>query len=308
MTETTPPTAPGRTAPGLSLGDLWMLPVVLIWGVNLSLVKLALAEIPPLAFNGIRLAVASAVLMTCLWLSEGGMAIERRHRPRFLLLALSGHTSYQLLFILGIHLTTATNTALLLGTTPILVSLLSSFFKHEKIAPVGWLGIALGFLGSYLVIAGRGDGFRWSQRGLRGDLVVAVAVLLWSHYSVSSRQLLKTYTPLRFTALTMTLGSLAFLPFSFREITTLSVQAISWRAWACLVFSAVFALSLAVVIWFVSVKRVGNSQTAVYSNLQPVFGVLFAHALLGERLYPSLVAACAIIFLGIYLTRRGRKQ
>ena len=43
-----------------------MLPVVTIWAVNLSLVKIALAEIPPLPYNGIRLLLASAVLLT--WL------------------------------------------------------------------------------------------------------------------------------------------------------------------------------------------------------------------------------------------------
>ncbi len=46
-----------------------MLLVVTIWALNLSLVKIALAEIPPLPYNGIRLLLASAVLLVWLLVS-----------------------------------------------------------------------------------------------------------------------------------------------------------------------------------------------------------------------------------------------
>jgi drug/metabolite transporter (DMT)-like permease len=66
------------------------------------------------------------------------------------------------------------------------------------------------------------------------------------------------------------------------------------------------ALSLALVLWFFSVRRVGNSQTAVYSNLQPVLAVIFAWLLLEETAGLTLLAGAAVIFVGIYFTRRGR--
>ena len=40
--------------------------MVIIWGSNYSIVKAALAEVPPIAFNGIRLALASTLLLTIL--------------------------------------------------------------------------------------------------------------------------------------------------------------------------------------------------------------------------------------------------
>ncbi len=95
-----------------------------------------------------------------------------------------------------------------------MISLLSSFFKHEKIKPLGWLGIALGFAGIYLVISGRAGGFALSRQTWKGDLLLFAAVFLWAHYSVSARPLLKIYSPLKFTAVTMGLGSLMFFPFS----------------------------------------------------------------------------------------------
>ena len=292
--------------PKLASNDLLMVLVVTIWAVNLSLVKIALAEIPPLPYNGMRLLLASAALLAWLLASEKNLKLRRRDLPKILLLSFTGYALYQYLFISGIHLTTASNTAVIFGSTPIMISLLSSFFKHERITPLGWLGIALGFAGIYLVVSGRAGGFALSGRTWKGDLILFAAVFLWAHYSVSARPLLKVYSPLKFTAVTMGLGSLMFFPFSVPQLRRLPFAAVSAQAWLCLLFSGLVALSLALVLWFFSVRRVGNSQTAVYSNLQPVLAVVFAWLLLGEKATSSLLLGAAVIFIGIVFTRRGR--
>ncbi len=286
--------------------DLLMLLVVTIWALNLSLVKIALAEIPPLPYNGIRLLLAAAVLLAWLLATEKNLRLRRQDLAKIVLLSFSGYALYQYLFISGIDLTSASNTAVIFGSAPIMVSLLSSFFKHEKITPLGWLGIALGFAGIYLVVSGSRGGFALSRHTWKGDLLLFAAVFLWAHYSVSARPLLKVYSPLKFTAVTMGLGSLMFFPFSIAPLRQLSFAAVSARAWLCLLFSGLIALSLALVLWFFSVRRVGNSQTAAYSNLQPVLAVAFAWLLLGERASSSLLLGAAVIFIGIYFTRRGR--
>ena len=291
-----------------TLNDGLMLGVVTIWALNLSLVKIALAEIPPLPYNGIRLLLASAVLLAWLLLSERNLKLRRRDLPKIALLSFSGYTLYQYLFIRGIDLTTASNTAVIFGSAPIMISLLSSFFKHEKITPLGWLGIALGFAGIYLVISGRGGGFAVSRQTWKGDLLLFAAVFLWAHYSVSARPLLKVYSPLKFTTVTMGLGSLMFFPFSLTRLARLPWAAVSAKAWLCMAYSGAGALSLALVLWFFSVRRVGNSQTAVYSNLQPVLAVMFAFWLLGEKASSSLLLGAAVIFVGIYFTRKGRVE
>jgi drug/metabolite transporter (DMT)-like permease len=290
-----------------SANDGLMLLVVTIWAVNLSLVKISLREIPPLPYNGIRLMLAAAVLLGWLLASEKNLHFAGKDLPKIVFLSFSGYAVYQYLFITGIHLTTASNTAVIFGSTPIMISLLSSFFKHEKIRPLGWLGIALGFAGIDLVISGRSGGFSLSRQTWKGDLLLFAAVFLWAHYSVSARPLLKKYSPLKFAAVTMGLGSVMFFPFSVPQLRKLPYASISLPAWLCLLFSGLGALSLAMVLWFFSVRKVGNSQTAVYSNLQPVLAVVFAHWLLGETVTSSLLLGVAVIFVGIYFTRRGRE-
>ncbi len=290
------------------LSDGLMLVVVLIWAVNYSLIKIALKEIPPLPFNGIRLLLSSAVLVVWFLITERDFRIQKEHILKILLLSISGYTIYQYIFIKGIDLTNASNTAVIFGVGPIMISLFSVVAKHETIKPIAWIGILMGFLGVYITIMGKSGGLSLSSKSLQGDLLIFGAVLLWAHYSVSARPLLRTYSPLKFTMLTMTIGSLLFFPVTISSLRTLPYAAISFKAWFCMVFSGIMALSVGLIIWFYSVQKIGNSQTAVYSNLPPVFAMVFAWLLLSERISPSLVIGAAIIFLGIYFTRKGREM
>ena len=124
---------------------------------------------------------------------------------------------------------------------------------------------------------------------------------------MAAKPLLRIYSPLKFTTLTMSIGSLLFLPFTIGELTRLPYSAISFKAWFLLAFSGVMALSVGLIIWFYSVKKVGNTQTAIYGNLPPVLAVVFAWLILSESIALSLIFGAAVIFLGIFFTRKGRE-
>lgn len=289
------------------LSDWLMLVVVLIWGVNFSLIKISLREIPPLPYNGIRLLLASAVLVVWLLITEKNLKVKKEHLLKIVLLSISGYTIYQYLFILGIHLTSASNTAVLFGLAPIAMALFSVLFKYERVKPVAWAGILLGFAGVYITVAGKAGGYTFSFETLKGDFLILIAVLIWAHYSVAARPLLKEYSPLKFTAITMSIGSLLFFPFTIGELRRLPYSSISFQAWFLLAFSGIMALSVCLIIWFYSVQKVGNSQTAIYGNLPPVLAVISAWFILSEAIYLSLIVGASVIFLGIYFTRKGRQ-
>ncbi len=296
----------GRPAAPAAPFDPLLVLIVSIWALNISLVKIALVDFPPVAFNLLRLTIAAAILVGVLLATEKNIRIARKDLPKVLLLSFTGYAVSQTLVILGIGLTSATNVAVLTGISPILISLLSSFFKHERISRLGWLGVALGFTGAYIVISNRSGGFRFSEQTFQGDLLVFLAIALWAHFSVSARPLVKIYSPLKFSAVTISLGLLFSLPYSLPSLRAVPAAGISVRSWLIVVFAGVVPMALGLLIWFNSVKRVGNSQTAVYSNLQPVLAIVFAHLLLGDSVGGGLAAGAALVVLGIFLTRRGR--
>jgi len=285
-----------------------MVIVILCWGLNLPLIKIALREIPTLPFNAIRLTLASLALLAIFALNSEPAAFARRDLPRLVFLSLCGHTFYQLFFINGLDHTTVTNTAVIFAISPIAISLLSSFFKQERIGTLGWLGILVAFGGAYMVVTGKSGRFQLSSATLKGDLILIAAVLMWAAYTVMSKPLLHRHSPLKVTAFTMGIGTLGFIPFSVPSFSAFSVTAVSAKAWLFLVYSGLIALSLCYLLWFRSVKQVGNSQTAVFSNLQPLVSMAFAFWILGEPLTRNLAAGTALIFAGLYLTRRGPRK
>ena len=289
--------SPHRTA----VVDLALVATVLIWGVNFSVVKATLSHIPPLAFNTIRLVGASLCLLALARLAPGPRVAPGDGR-RFLLLGLIGHTAYQLLFIHGIHSTTASNSAILLGLTPVFVAMFSVLLARESAPPGVWLGIAVSVLGVYLVLS---DSLRLGG-SLLGDGLTLGATLCWSLHTVLSRPLVARYGPLRASAYTLSLGTLFFLPAGLPSLLRLAPASVPATAWVGAFYSLFFALVAAYVMWYYAVERIGPTQTAIYSNLTPVAALAVAYLALGEPVGRHQLLGAVVIFLGIYLVRRGR--
>jgi len=289
----------------LGVTDLFMLLVTLIWGINFIFVKIALDEFSPLAFNGLRMTFASLILLLVLFFTKQGLGVAKKDIGKLVILGIIGNTVYQLLFIHGINLTTASNTSIIMAMTPASVALLSSIFKHEKIHWVAWFGIALSFVGFYLVIAKQPGSFVFSWENLKGDMMIFCGNLVWAVYTVFSKPLLGRISPLKWSSLTLAVGTLFYLPFCFPALARQEFGQISNKAWFMLAFSGIFALAICYVVWYSSVKRVGNSKTVIYGNIVPIFTVIFAYIFIAERIGLWQAVGAAIILVGVYLTRSG---
>lgn len=295
--------------------------MAVIWGSNYSIIKSALVDVPPIAFNAVRLILASALFLITI-------AIRRRHQrgnfstgawhqppeacqaepgvrmrislPRLLALSIIGHTCYQLLFIWALSETSASDSALIIGCTPVFVALLTAALGHETIRRRRWIGILLSALGVYLVV---GTGSVVGGDSVRGDMLMLGAVACWSVGTIVSRPLLEEWPAFEITGYSMAIGTLLFLPFAMPQLRQVSVAHVPWHAVAALVFSALLALYVAYAIWFSSVQRLGSTRTAVYSNMVPVAGLLVASIGYGEHIGALKGVGAVVVLVGVALTR-----
>lgn len=288
--------------------DLFMLLAVLIWAINFSFIKIALREFSPLGFNGLRLILASLMLILVLLVSKEGFSHVRSNFWKLCILGIVGNTIFQLLFIHGLNWTTASSTSIVMAMTPVFVALLSISIKQERLHWAAWMGIFVSFIGFYLVITKQAGTFYFSWLNLRGDLMIFLGNILWAVYTVFSKPLLEKISPLKLTAMTMAFGAVFYLPFAAKDIIEIQWVELSFQAWAALIFSALFVLVISYVIWYASVKRVGNSKTAIYGNFTPIFTVLFAYIFLSEKITFLQAVGGLIILMGVYLTRTGYRH
>jgi drug/metabolite transporter (DMT)-like permease len=286
--------------------DLAMLAVCLIWGLNFSITKLALAQIPPLPFTAIRFIASSLLLWMILRLTEGPLRVPGRAVRLLILLGLLGNTCYQLAFTVGLDHTTATNSALILSTVPTVVALMAGMLGLERITRRMGLGIALGTVGVVLVIATRGVGF--STATLLGDALTVFAVLCWAGYTVGLRAVPPGVSSLQVTTITTIAGTPGLVLVGIPGLLQLNWGAIGLESWAGLAYAAVFSLVLAYLLWNRSVKAVGGTRTAIYMCVTPLFAVAGAWVLLGERPHALQGVGAVMIVAGVLLTRSEKSE
>ena len=295
----------GRGALRLQLAPLdgLLVLLVLIWGSNFSIVKVAIEEIPAFGSNALRMATASIVLLAASRLS-GDPFPARGDWFRLTTLGLFGHCCYQLAFVSGLARTTVANSSLILGCMPISVLVLNALSgRPEAIGKRRWLGVALAVAGVYLV-AGQGAGA--TRETLLGDVLTVAALWCWAWYTTGSRALLERYSPLWLSAWAGLVGTLCYVPFGVPDLLRLDWGGVSGWAWTALVVSGLLALSVAHIIWYTGVKRLGSARTSVYSNLVPVAAMAVAFFWLHEPLGAVRLAGAALVLTGLVLTRMER--
>ncbi len=287
--------------------DILLLLMVAIWGFNFSVLKIVLQEFLPMSFNILRFIASSISVIFLLFLLERGISINKHDWIKIILLALFGHTCYQLLFIYGIYDTTASNASLLMACVPIYTGIISSIAGYEKVRPTTWIGIFLSFFGVFFIMRANPRGFDFSSVHFRGNMLIILASLSWAVYTVMAAPLLKKYSPLKLTAITMSIGTLLLIPFSIKELKMQNWQDISALSWMGFIYSFLLAIALGYTIWYKGVEKVGSTRTSVYSNLTPILATFFAWQILSETITLYHIIGATIIFLGIYLSRINNK-
>jgi drug/metabolite transporter (DMT)-like permease len=285
----------------LRRADAAMLAMVVVWGVNFPIVKITLREMSPMVFNALRFSGATLFLLAVR--ARGGTPpVPRTAWPGIIALGLLGNTVYQISFIHGLVRTTADNSSLILATVPLFVAILSVALRIDRVSVRTWGGIVLAFGGLFLLVTNPA-GLHLSGETLPGDGLTLMSALCWATYTVFSRPLLRTMSPLQLTTLTMAAGTPVLILASLPELVRQPWGAVGWASWAAVAFSALFPLAIGYTIWSTSVQAVGGPRTAVYSNLIPMVTVFASWVLLGETLGLLQAAGAAIVLAGVFLAR-----
>jgi drug/metabolite transporter (DMT)-like permease len=305
MSSTASILTPGRgvpvSRPGVTVTDLLLLLMALIWGVNIAVVKYGTNHLEPLAYNGVRVAMAAVALLAI------GAAMRkpwpaRRDVLALMLLGVLGNGLYQLFFIEGVAHTRAGNAALVLAATPAFVALIGWVRGVERIGRRGMAGIAISVLGIGLVVGGRAP-IGTGASTVFGDLLVLGGCLCWAAFTVLLKPYMIRIDGVQVSGLTMAGGSIPLLMVSAPAIASTSWPDVSIRVWGAIIFSGLGALVLAYLCWYRGVRVLGPTRASMYGNLQPVVALLFAWALLHE--VPTMMQGlgAASIISGLLLTR-----
>lgn len=277
--------------------------MALIWGINYSVIKYGTSAMPPVAFNGVRVALAALALLV-IALAWGGPAPSRRDVLALLALGVLGNGIYQFLFAEGIARTRAGEAALVVGGSPALIALLGRAAGVETTTRRGIIGIALSIFGVGLIVLARANVGSGPHGGsLLGDLLVLIASICWAVYTILLVPYTKRLSGFWVIALSMLGGSIVLGAVGARAIAAVDWGAVPPSVWGAMVYGGLGGLVVAYILWYRGVKVLGPTRTALFANLQPFIALMFAWMTLHETPTAWQLIGAVTIVGGVVLTR-----
>ncbi|MFL6713363.1 MAG: DMT family transporter [Sulfurifustis sp.] len=288
--------------PGFSRFGLILLALMALgWGFNWPIMKIVLADVPPLTFRGVCLLTGGVGILAIARAAGHSITIPRASWPQLLVLCAFNIVGWNVFVIYGIALLPAGRAALLGYTMPLWSVPLSVWLLDEDLTPRRIFALVLGIAG---VVALMGADFARFGTAITGVTLLLAAAFSWGLGIV----LLKRFAPpLPTVSLTGWLMLIGGIPIALAAVL---LEHDAWRAVSLypalgVLYNVVVAFMFCYWAWNRIVLMVPVAVSSLSSLVTPVIGVLSGMWLLNERLSWHEVAAAGLILCAIMLVLRA---
>jgi len=186
--------------------------------------------------------------------------------------------------------------ALLLYLYPALVTLLSVVFLKERVTRAKVLALGLALVGTILTIGPSGEG------ELEGILLALSAALLYAGYIVIGGRLMERVRAFPATAVIMLAAGVTYAGIVVARGFESPGTAAGWGAILASAFFSIIALGT----FFAGLERIGSTNAAILSTIEPLVTVGLAAVMLGEKLeFVRIIGGFCILGAVVVLGRDG---
>jgi drug/metabolite transporter (DMT)-like permease len=280
--------------------------VTFLWSTSFVIIKIGLAEIPPLTFAGLRYTIAFICLLPLAFTKKNSAQIKRLNRKDWLKLSLLGILFYaftQGTQFVGLSLLPAVTVSLWLNFTPLIVAVMAIFLIKEFPTTLQWIGILLFIFGvvTYFFPVDL------IENQVTGLIVMTVGVLANSASAVLGRNVNRDakINPIVVTIISMGIGAIILL---ISGIVIQGFPSISFQNVLYLLWLAVVNTALAFTIWNFTLRTLSAMESSIINGTMLIQIALLAWIFLGEEInikegFGMLIAAGGAVLVQL----RNRK-
>ena len=302
--ETLPQTYKGRM-----VGYFTLLAMAsLIWSAQGTAVKFLDRQMGPIAITFVPFYITTLLFVPLL-------VRKRRANPgairptwsdwgKFVLAGVAGQVLAQLGMTWGISKSLASNGAVLNLMIPVITAVLASLMLHERLTLLRIASLAIGLVGVLLMSV---EDIRQSSfaemKYIAGNGLIFVGCFGSAFYNTYCKGLLRRFQEIEiliFSYITASLASLPLLiwaePFHWKLF-----GAFDWKSWIAFAFLAILMYGASMLLFFAALEHLDVTVASVSLYLVPIFGVLLAATLLGERLSALAMVGSGIVLLATIL-------
>ena len=229
------------------------------------------------------------------------LLLRKEHFPRGKILGqlvgmgAVGYVGQSFMYLTAINYASAGLVALLLYLYPFFVAILATIFLREKITRVKILALILALIGTALTV-GPVSG------QLIGVLMAITAALIYSIYIIVGTNVMKHVTAVQSsTVIFASAGAVYGLLTLINGVQFPS----SSSGWLAMLGIIIISTIIPVVTFLAGLERIGPTNAAMLSTLEPVVTVLLAAWLFGEKLLPIVMLGGGIILVAVVLLTKA---
>jgi len=298
-------TEPQNLRPSHAVTALYPLLFVALWSTGFIGAKFGLPHAEPLTFLAWRYAAVIVLMGLVVWITK---APWPRTKKAWLHIAVSGLLVHGVylggVFVAIGHGLPAGITALVVGLQPLMTALGARAFLGERVRPAQWGGLALGFTGVVLVVAGKTTAV--ASGALLAMLLPAVTALCGITAGTLYQKRFCPSFDLRTGSLIQFVPCLAATAAVAGMTETMQVH---WNGEFVLALGwLVLVLSLgAVSLLNLLIRRGSAVNVASLFYLTPPTTAVMAWALFGERLTGLALVGMGVAVFGVWMARQRER-
>ena len=285
----------------------WLLLTItsLCWSANTIFAKLAVGAVSPMLLVALRWLVVLGVMMPfALRPLANDWAKLRPHVPRIAALGALAYTSFNVLFYVAAHYTTAVNLGITQAVMPIFIFVIAFVRFRTRVSALQIGGVVAAIAGVLLVVA-HGSWQRLVAIEFNvGDLLSIGAVTLYAAYTVALRDR-PAVSPFAFFAVLAVSAFATAVPLAAYEWLSGDVIWPTRTGWVLIVTIALFPSLLGQILFIRGVEIIGPGRAGLFVNVTPVFAAALAVTCLDEEFHWYHGAALALVFAGIWASEHG---
>lgn len=292
---------------------IYLLIVVVIWGIAPSVIKFALGELPPFLFLTYRFFVSIIVLLPFFLMSKE-RKVDSRDWLFLIITSLLGSTVNLGLLFYGTNLTTSIDASLISATSPIMIIVASVIFLGDRITTREKMGIAITILGTVIITLQS-----FLEKGgaagisILGNIVIFVSNIAYAAFLILSKKgLRKEISPLTLTFMMFLVGFITTIPLAFTEVAPSqilpAISKVSIYAHLSVIYMAVFSGAIAYFLYQRAQKTIEASEASLFNYLPPIVTAPIGAIWLHEQITIPYIIGSIVIAMGVFLAEWKRRK
>lgn len=268
--------------------------LIFVWGLNWSVVKVIVQDVPPLWTSAIRSLIAAVTVFAVQCITQQFVIPKRRDIPVVLVVAVFNMIACSSFMALGLQYIGAGRSSVLGYTTPLWVIPGAWLFLKEPLPLRRLMGVVVGMCG--IAVLFNPLALDWSdQRALAGNGLLLLSALSWAIAILCIRRHVWWSTPFQLLFWQMLLAGLALTLLALC-LEGLPHFSLTPRLSLLLLYCGIPATALATWAMTVINSSLPASTTSLSLLATPVVGIAGSVLFLGEPVdLPLLVATCLIL-------------